>query len=373
MVLNIKIFSTVLVLLLTINIVKAQWHQDIFPTMDGDDLRNALQNNYKPGIVYPYGPARDLMFANVFGKNDSLSCFYTNHTLYMDPALDPTDAVFMNGDNNGINTEHIYPQSKGASTGNAKSDMHHLAPSRVLVNSTRGSDPYGDINDSQTDLWHYLNQSTSVTPNSNSIDNYSESLTGSFEPRESVKGDVARAVFYFYTMYRNQANAADPNYFDSMKDDLCQWHTEDPVDEAEYDRTTKIATFQEDKVNPFIVDCTLAQRLYCNNSCTPIAAGIEDVLNDVVSSFEVRPNPFSTNIEVSFVLSESTHLRMQIHDTLGNEVMTLFNEKVNQGAFKESFDIDNTVNVAGIYYLKVMISDQTNQSFITKKIIQLPK
>ena len=46
---------------------------------------------------------------------------------------------------------------------------------------------------------------------------------GKFEPRESVKGDIASAVFYFYTMYQEEANEADFEFFESMKEVLISW------------------------------------------------------------------------------------------------------------------------------------------------------
>ena len=351
-----------------------QFHQDVFPNLQGDDLRIALAQNYKPGIVYPYGPARDTLYSRVWGKNDSLKCIYTGHTLYMNPQLDPTDAVFMNGDNNGINTEHMYPQSKGAANGNAKSDMHHLAPCRVLVNSTRGSNPYDEISDTATDLWHFMSISTSVTPSQNIRDNYSESRTGSFEPREGVKGDVARAIFYFYTMYRNEANNADPNYFDTMKDDLCQWHLDDPADEEEYDRTMKIASYQDGKVNPFILDCTLAERMYCNNSCTPIPMAMDDLANQLIDNFEVAPNPFDSVLEISFSLSEKTDLKLQLFDMIGNEVVTFYDAPTHAGMFKRSYNLEEfNKSTTGIYILKMTITDGTKSSVLSKKLIQLPR
>lgn len=351
----------------------SQFHQDIFPNLQGDNLRTSLEQTYKPFFVYPYSAARDTLWQEVWGKNDSLSCFYTGHTLYLNPALDPTDAVFMNGDNNGINTEHIYPQSKGASTGNARADMHHLAPVRVLVNSTRGSDPYDEINDTATDLWHFNSISTPVTPNQNVRDNYSESRSGAFEPRENVKGDVARAVFYFYTMYRVNAINADANYFDSMVDELCQWHLEDPADETEFERTVKISWRQENKVNPFVIDCTLAERMnYCNNACSPITSVIE-LSDQVLSDFNVSPNPFDQIIEVTFSLSEKTDVQLQLLDVTGKELLTLYNASTNAGTFKEVYELNSlTKNTTGIYLLKMTLTKDNQSSVITKKIIQTP-
>ena len=63
---------------------------------------------------------------------------------------------------------------------------------------------------------------------------------GIFEPREEAKGDIARSVFYFYTMYREEAIEADSDFFDDMREDLCTWHNEDAVSEEEMDRNLSL-------------------------------------------------------------------------------------------------------------------------------------
>ena len=78
------------------------------------------------------------------------------------------------------------------------------------------------------------------------------------------KGDVARAYFYFYTMYQSQADNEAPNFFELQRETMCNWHFQDPVDEKEWNRNIKIAPYQDDKKNPFILDCRLA-RLYCSD------------------------------------------------------------------------------------------------------------
>ena len=88
------------------------------------------------------------------------------------------------------------PQSRGAENGYAKSDMHHLYPTRVDVNSDRGSFPFAEIDDNRTESWYYLNQTRGSIPSTN-IDLYSEKQGSRFEPREDHKGDVARSMFLF--------------------------------------------------------------------------------------------------------------------------------------------------------------------------------
>lgn len=161
----------------------------------------------------------------------------------------------------GINAEHVWPQSRGA-TGSAKSDLHHLFPARVNVNSTRGNWPFADIPDAETNRWFWKEVQRGSIP-TQFIDEYSEFESGAFEPREARKGDVARAMFYFYTMYRPQADNAAPGFFEQQQETLCRWHQLDPPDTVEVARSHAIAASVQGNDNPFVLDPTLATRSYC--------------------------------------------------------------------------------------------------------------
>ncbi|NNF22755.1 MAG: hypothetical protein HKN67_12495, partial [Saprospiraceae bacterium] len=253
--------------------LKAQYNYiPVFPQLNGEDLLKALVEEYKTQNVLTLSQSRDTLYSKIFLYKDSVSCIYTGLSRYLDSNEDPSQYLFGNGTGSDINLEHGYPRSKGAEFAPAASDMHALFPSRVDVNSTRGSKPFGEIPDQETEIWFALDQSMNDIP-LNGIDNYSESTSTHFEPREQVKGDIARAMFYFYTIYRDEANMADMTFFESMMPVLCQWHTEDPVDSLEWERTFKIATYQDDIPNPFVLDCNL-YRLYCSNffsECTVVS------------------------------------------------------------------------------------------------------
>jgi chitodextrinase len=127
------------------------------------------------------------------------------------------------------------------------SDLHHLFPTHENVNSTRSNYPFAEIPDNITTKWMYLATTQTSIPTSN-INLYSEFANNTFEPREDDKGNVARAIFYFYTMYPTQAGAmslvGDINTF-------YQWHLSDPVDAKEIERNGQIETYQGDR-NPYI-------------------------------------------------------------------------------------------------------------------------
>lgn len=260
-------------------------HVSIYPDLNDNDLSQALLSDYKPNNVLDLTEARDTLYKRVYLNRDSVSCIYTRLTKYLDPLLDPSQALFEGGGNADINLEHSYPRSKGASQGNANSDMHHLFPSRVTVNSDRASIPYQEIPDNQTQKWYYLDQTITNQPNNNK-DAYSEFGQGGFEPREDAKGNIARAYFYFYTMYQQEALSADPDFFDGQVNTLCDWHAADPVDQLEWERTFKIAEYQDDRPNPFVLDCRLS-RLYCEE----VSMGCRLVSTDDIeeSSLSVKP------------------------------------------------------------------------------------
>jgi len=262
----------------------------VFPGLTSDELLEEIVNAYKPTDVLSYGDARDLMYGTIYNQNDSVSCVYTGHTLYLPQNVDPSIHLYMNGAQDGINNEHTYPSSKGGDVQNGFSDMHHLFPTKTNVNAARGNLPFGNIDDTQTETWYYLDQSQNDIPTVE-IDLFSERINGVFEPREDHKGNVARAVLYFFTMYKEAALAADPNFFESQRETLCEWHTEDPADELEIERTNIIASYQNDLPNPFVIDATLVERAYCG----VVALSTKPRLQNEVF---ISPNPVIDSVEV---------------------------------------------------------------------------
>lgn len=334
----------------------------ILPDLTDEELLEALVDEYKaPILFFSYGMSRDTMFRYVYGVNDSLSCVYSGHTVYMDPTQDPTITVYMNGSDDGINTEHTFPQSKGASFGNARSDMHHLFPTRAKVNEERSNFAFGDIDDNETDLWFYKDQALFSKPTSN-IDEYSEWKWQVFEPRESHKGNVARAMMYFYTMYKGQADEADPNFFSSMVPTLCNWHFLDPVDSLEYARTNLIARWQVNP-NPFVLDCSLASRSYCDftTEACQLAVGIEEsTLNEkiVKAYYNESAKAFVTH----FDLQKSSEVTLSIFDVAGNLIHTKDFKTITAGV--SSYFLPNTSEVNGILFLNFRF--KTGNSIITE-------
>ena len=221
----------------------------------GDELIDFLQENYKTSTTLGYTNARDTMYLNIDRIDGQVKGVYTNYAVDLpNTGVDPSTYLY----ENGINCEHVWPRSMYDGEEPMKSDMHALRPCKDNVNSARGNKPFSEIVDEETTTWYWQDSQTSSVPSSN-IDEYSENHASYFEPREDRKGDIARTIFYFYTMY---SDVADADFFQNQKDILKTWHDQDPVNAEEISRTWQIANYQEDKPNPFILDETLVERAY---------------------------------------------------------------------------------------------------------------
>ena len=330
------------------------WAQTvIFPGQSGQELLDNLVITYKPATVLSYNDARDLMFGTLNNVNDSVACFYTDYKVYIDPnsTLAPRTQAY----NAGLDTEHSWPQSLGA-TGNARSDIHHLFPTRTYVNSARGNLPYGEIDDVLTDRWYYLSLVTTTIPGAN-IDEYSElDLDVRFEVREDHKGNIARALFYFYTMYEDQA---DPTFFTVQKNVLRQWSFLDPVDGEELTRTNQIAAVQDNKPNPFVLDTTLIGRAFF---------GVSTALNGQsgehpAAAFTLHPNypnPFNPQTVITFELAKAGMVDLSIYDTAGRKIRTLIAGTVSPGrhqAVWDGKDSHGRAAASGIYLYRLQSED----------------
>ena len=323
--------------------VDAQSEILIFENLLGEELLDEVVDAYKPSVVLSYSNAKDLMYGTIYRENDSVSCVYSGHTIYLPSGVDPSTFLYMNGSTSGINAEHTYPRSKGASEGNAHSDMHHLFPTRSPVNSSRSNFPFGEIEDNLTTSWFYLNVEENETPEVN-IDQYSERINGMFEPREDHKGNVARAVFYFYTMYKEEALNADPHFFDLQRETLCEWHRQDPVDLLEWERTYQIAQYQNDLPNPYILDSTLVGRAFGGGL-------VSDIEKPQTTGVNVYPNPI---IDVVTVISPGDS-QVQVMDIYGHVLMKY--------AFSDSMGLDFSFLNSGSYF--IIINGQA------KKVLKL--
>ncbi|CAM3041684.1 endonuclease [Saccharomonospora xinjiangensis] len=149
------------------------------------------------------------------------------------------------GDVGDWNREHVWAKSHGDfGTSGPGADLHHLRPTDVQVNSIRGNKDF-DNGGSAVD---------------GAPDNYTDG--DSYEPRDEVKGDVARMIFYMAVRYEGTDSFPDLELNDQVNNGsapyhgklsvLLDWHEADPVDDFERNRNEVIYDSFQHNRNPFI-------------------------------------------------------------------------------------------------------------------------
>ena len=325
----------------------------IHPSKTGEELIDSLQLNYSVTSPKSYNAARDAMFEQIDKKNgNQISCVYTGYTITF---TDRQDAQG-NQSANDFNTEHIWPQSFFDSDAPMRADIHHLYPTRVDVNGARSNFEFSEIPDQNTNVWYRQDSNQTSIPTEN-IDEYSELLNGtSFEPREDHKGNVARAIFYFWAIYQDNASIVNDGtdneaFFNGMKDDLLKWHDLDPVDETEVTRSIGIEQVQGNR-NPFVHDTTLVRRAFFGG--LPVSNEEDDsLLPSGISLSQNFPNPFNPTTNINYTLSESGAVQLRVFDMLGREVAVLQNGVKAAGQYSIRFDASPLPSGVYIYRLKI--------------------
>ena len=250
-------FKFLILTLFSILTSPLQSQEIIFPGLHGDSLITELKKYYTPKTVLPYDQARTKLYNEIFIQKDSLECFYSGYKIQVPSGTN----ILAWTAKYGIQTEHLYPRSLGSTAMPALGDLHHLVPSKSNINTMRKNAPFSDIPDDKTKYW-LLNDKVFTRPDQNLIDQYSESTSNIFEPRESKKGEISRSLFYFYAIYEGDLSKKLRSFFTSMLPDICRWHRTDKVDSKEIFRSLAIARIQSN-INPFIFDPSLSERCYC--------------------------------------------------------------------------------------------------------------
>ena len=214
------------------------------------------------------------------------------HALYVDRSVDnnvrawaQTDTTTTSHGKNAewcIDREHIWPKSQGFNNddegvGGARGDPMHLWPGDSDVNSSIHSNYYYGyvVSETKHGKWSYAakNLLGKALNAGDTVD--------VFEPQDSDKGDIARAIFYMVARYNflsgsdfdgidtNNPNLtlsqdlddwASAGYTSSttttgkmgILTDLLAWHHLDPVDEFEIHRNNLLYRNYTNNRNPFI-------------------------------------------------------------------------------------------------------------------------
>lgn len=221
-------------------------YYDSVTSTDKDTLKSQLNTLINTGYKkYSYSnQTSNLKITDSYDGN-YVECLYSGERIDKDNS---------NGNPGQWNKEHIWAKTYGFHNKNnpdfyqAYSDIQMLRVTEGSINGKRGDKYFDNVADG-------------------------EALSGcswtddTFEPRDEVKGDVARIMFYMTVMYNDSTlnleltddvskiNASHSQlggtaYLGKLST-LLKWAAEDPVDEREITRNNAVYSIQKNR-NPFI-------------------------------------------------------------------------------------------------------------------------
>lgn len=97
--------------------------------------------------------------------------------------------------------------------------------------------------------------------------------------------------------------------------------------------------------------------IYGNNSTVTRNSLNKFDQDKLLSNVQVFPNPITDQINMRYYVSKSSNVSIKIIDLLGNEVITLFSQKVDPGEQKFTFNLNNKLS-SGFYFIKMMVGNE---------------
>ena len=329
--------------------------------LSGEALRAELHNIIKDHQSFSYTTTKTILREadEDYNNPDNIILVYTGNS------IDKFDFA-SNFEPDFWNREHVWPKSHGDFDAGdpfevpAYTDAHNLKPVDHSMNTLRGEKDFE-------------NGGEVVFNGSSLTDCFSTNST--FEPRNEVKGDIARMIFYMDLRYEGGSGEPNlvvveglttyPNPQIGSLSTLLEWHEQDPPDAFEKRRNDVIFKWQGNR-NPFIDYPEFVNYLYNDNP----------QINPINIS-NVNINPTSIEGEQSFnisanVLSDINCPIESVTLNYGNswwDVSNNINMTLNNNAEYECSVPGQPYNTMFCYSITVTICDGTQQTFFGSEII----
>ena len=329
--------------------------------LSGEALRAELHNIIKDHQSFSYTTTKTILREadEDYNNPDNIILVYTGNS------IDKFDFA-SNFEPDFWNREHVWPKSHGDFDAGdpfevpAYTDAHNLKPVDHSMNTLRGEKDFengGDV----------------VFNGSSLTDCFSTNST--FEPRNEVKGDIARMIFYMDLRYEGGSGEPNlvvveglttyPNPQIGSLSTLLEWHEQDPPDAFEKRRNDVIFKWQGNR-NPFIDYPEFVNYLYNDNP----------QINPINIS-NVNINPTSIEGEQSFnisanVLSDINCPIESVTLNYGNswwDVSNNINMTLNNNGEYECSVPGQPYNTMFCYSITATICDGTQQTFFGSEII----
>ena len=291
--------------------------------LTGEQLREALHNIIDNHEEFSYNDLRDFILKNTDedpNNSNNVILLYSGRS---------QDKNTFGGDPNEWNREHVWAKSHGDFGNNppAGTDAHHIRPTDVSVNGARGN----------------LDFDVGGSPVAEAPGCFKDG--DSFEPRDAVKGDVARMIFYMATRYDGGDGVPDlivvdavntsPNPQHGKLSQLILWNSLDPPDDFEKNRNDVIYYQYQNNRNPFIDHPEYVDAIWGDPS---------NIIFTISLNVAVFPNPASDVLKVSINKS----------NTANYNIFSVFGYPVSEGMLPNTVsEIDISNLQSGIYILLI--------------------
>ena len=215
--------------------------------LNGEELKNELHNIIKNHTSYSYTTTKSILRDSDEDPNNSSNIIL----VYSGNSIDKFNFA-SNFEPDFWNREHVWPKSHGDFDAGDPfevplyTDAHNLKPVDHSMNTTRGEKDFDNGGE--------------IVFNG-SIETNCYDTGSTFEPRDEVKGDIARIIFYMDVRYEGGNNEPNlvpvdglttyPNPQIGVLSTLLEWHEQDPPDAFERRRNDVIFEWQGNR-NPFI-------------------------------------------------------------------------------------------------------------------------
>ena len=327
--------------------------------LEGAELKEELHNIIKDHTSFSYTTTKSILRDADEDPNNSANIIL----VYSGNSIDKFDFA-SNFEPDFWNREHVWPKSHGDFDAGDPfevplyTDAHNLKPVDHSMNTIRGEKDFeegGEI---------VLN---------GSIETECFDTNSTFEPRDEVKGDIARIILYMDVRYEGGNNEPNlipvdglttyPNPQIGVLSTLLEWHEQDPPDAFEKRRNDVIYEWQGNR-NPFIDYPEFVDIIYNEESTNAIQINNVSIPSPVNGgeSFTISASVLSTiNCPIESVV-------LNYGNSWYNTTNSI-NMSINSNGEYECEIPEQAYNTMFCYSITATICEAASQTFFGSEVI----
>lgn len=337
-----KLFTTFLLIILAVYFATAQippGYYDGTAGLYGQQLKAVLHEIIDDHIEPAYSDLRDFILPE--SDEDPQN---PDHVILLYTGRSQAKSTFGGGADEW-NREHVWAKSHG-DFGNdppCGTDAHMVRPSDVSVNADRANKDFDEGGQQHPEATACF--FTEYT----------------WEPRDEVKGDVARMILYMDVRYEGDNGEPDLTAVDAVNtapapehgrlSTLLEWHEQDPPDDFEINRNNVVYSYQQNR-NPFIDHPEFVYDIW----------GPSATVGNQIAEAEagIYPNPVSDVMHIQLEQSDAK-LDVEVFNVAG---VVLIKTQISGAA---SDFLDCSALLPGLYFVKLK-NEQSGSAYVSKFI-----